>query len=277
MRRSRLRLGFVAAVAAVPVALAAAGAGEVTKRKTATIPDPPMGGAVGKAAARCPGGMHPVLGEIKVTTEGTTPQAHALGLTGKGRKMVATALSYSATTDKVTSIAHCDDAPALEIRKRSKTVGELQPDDDAATVKASCRSGENLVYGGFAVRNAGGDFDAYPSESRRLGSRSWQAGTFNFLEEAKLIAYAFCSNRAPRASSSKRTVTIGGGARGSARAKCDRREELAYGGWKADVTYQDAFVLMRAMRVRGGDSWKVKAKNDNGSNAGSLTAFAYCT
>ena len=218
-----------------------------------------------------------MLGEIAVTTEGTTPRAHALGLTGNGRRMVATALSYSPTTDRVTSIAHCAQAPELEVRKRSKSVGALGPGDEPATVRVSCRRGENLVYGGFAVRNAGGNFDAYPSESRRVGPRTWQAGTFNFLEEAKLIAYAFCSERAVRASMSKREVPVDGNAIRSARATCDGRKELAYGGWKADVTYSDAFVLMRAMRVRGGDAWKVRAKNDNASNAGALTSFAYCT
>jgi hypothetical protein len=165
------------------------------------------------------------------------------------------------------------------IRFKARTETATLPDNDdeapPTLVTAKCKRGERFAFGGFAYQ-AGEDVDPYLSDLRRAGKRRWVVGAFNFEGSPELTAIAYCSKHAPKTSTKSKTVTVPGDGEEVLRAKCGRNKRLRFGGYSADVTYNDAFVMLHGLARTSSRTWQVSARNDNLTSPGELTAYAYC-
>jgi hypothetical protein len=288
-RRRRRVFSGVVVVCAVGAVLGAtlAFAGIVTRTKTVQI----AGQTKGSAAAKCPKGMAVVMGGFHNTlAPDENPEAL---LTGLHRSLSGRIWTDSATNDaseaaNATSIAYCGRKRTLD--PVTNTVGvpsATGPSTLPTSVTAKCPRGQRVALGGVStsidpVFSLSSDA-VYLSQMRRTSKRSWKVSGLNLggnTSTAPLTAVAYCG-KAPGATERSKTVSIlNHGNRGSATAKCHRGEKLAFGGFKADVTETDEFVLLNGLVRTSKRKWRAQAVNantDTEDRPGNLTAFAYCS
>jgi hypothetical protein len=226
------------------------------------------------AKAKCPKGKRVVLGGFDFPLDLADPTATHLKLDGK-RGWRAGIVNFANDPTTLTSIAYCGKLKGLKTRKETVTLPDAGTDELPTTVAAKCRRGERLAFGGF---NYGitEENNAYLSELRKVGKRGWQVGALNFADTAELTAIAYCSKHAPKTRTVSEIVTVEGNSEERLVAKCGKGKRLAFGGYSADVTTNDAFVLLHGLARTSAREWQVSARNDNASDAGNLTAYAYC-
>jgi hypothetical protein len=277
----KLKLGAALVVVIVAVGLGPLqAAGKLIERTTSvTVPVDTGPGGTASATARCPEGKRVVLGGFMVPLGATDVYSTRLKLAGE-RGWRAGAVNYDADeTSRLTSIAYCSRLKEVKVRERTVTIPKQGPNDSPATVAAKCHRGERLAFGGFDYDQGpvpGESSDAYLSEMRRTGRRAWQVGAFNFTGSAKLTAIAYCSKHAPATTAAQKTVTLGPSGTAKLEPRCARDERLSFGGYKADVTFSDAFVILHGLERVSGRTLQVSALNNSSQDAGDLTAYAYC-
>jgi hypothetical protein len=71
-------------------------------------------------------------------------------------------------------------------------------------------------------------------------------------------------------------VTVAASGKATLKAKCARDERVKFGGYSADVTFNDAFVILHGLERTAARSWLVSALNGSSQDPGDLTAYAYC-
>ncbi len=276
--RRRLVLGAAAIAIVMLLGLGALeAAGRLVERtETVTVPVDTGPGGTADARARCPRGKQVVLGGFAVPLNVEDVSNTHLKLGGK-RAWRAAAVNYDADEPTtLTSVAYCARLKGIETRERTVTIPEQGPGDRPVTVVAECHPGERLAFGGFDYDQGarpGLISDAYLSELRRTGKRGWRVGAFNYAGSAPLTAIAYCSEQAPKTTLVEEKVTVGPSGRGRVKARCDRGERVAFGGYKADVDF-DTGLLLHGLRRTSARAWQVTARN--GSTPADLTAYAYC-
>lgn len=267
-------LGAAIASSLVVAALASAGAGLVVVEQTATAPGDGPGSAT--ASARCPGGRTPALAGYRREAGGGTQTPTALKATQ--RAVEAGLLNWGSQPSDVTAIAYCSRADGVVVRSRVREIPAHPTEAPVDKVAVRCRAGERLVYGGFSYRNPA-EVDFYLAGLRARRSRKWVVSGFAFSgpdQPVRLKAIAYCSQDAPRTVTESKSVPVAADSPRAVTANCPRGRRLAYGGYKATVTYSEAFVLLRRLERETSRRWRVAAENENGIHAGRLTAFAYC-
>ncbi len=279
-RRELAVIVMAIAIVAVGGLLALQAAGRLIERtKSVTVPTDTGPGGTATATARCPKGTRVVLGGFKVPLDAADVSTTRLELGGE-RGWRAGAVNYDGDEKSVlTSIAYCGQLRGIKARERTVRIPAQGPNASPVTVVAHCRKGERLAFGGFEYGQGaapGQSNDAYLSELRRTGKRGWRVGAFNFAGTAPLTAIAYCSRHAPRTTTAKETVTVAAPGKARVKASCARGERLAFGGYSADVTHSDAFVLLHELKRTDARTFEASARNGNSVGAGALTAYAYC-
>lgn len=252
----------------------------IERTRSVTVPVDTGPGGTASAKARCPKGKRVVLGGFDVPLGAVDVSSTHLKLDGE-RGWRAGVVNYDGDEKStLTSIAYCARLQGVKARERTVTIPEQGPTDSPVIVDAKCRRGERLAFGGFEYDQGampGLSSDAYLSELRRTGKRGWRVGAFNFAGSAPLTSIAYCSEHAPGTTTVKETVTVEASGKARVKAKCGNNERLAFGGSSAEVTYSDAFVLLHGLERTSARALQVSARNGNGTGAGDLTAYAYCT
>lgn len=276
--RRPLELALAAALVVGLLAIAALQADGrlITKTKTVTVPgDVGPDLAVASAKAKCPKGKRVVLGGFDVPIDYPDTTMTHLRTAGK-RGWRAGIVNYGTPeTTTLTSVAYCGGLQGVKTRKKAVALPEADTDEAPGTVTAKCHRGERLAFGGFDY-DVTEDNNAYLSELRKKGKRGWRVGALNFDGTAELTAIAYCSKHAPKTKTVSNVVTVDGGGEERLTAKCGASKRLAFGGYSADVTTNDPFVLLHGLRRTSARKWEVSARNDNGVSPGNLTAYAYC-
>jgi hypothetical protein len=259
-------------VIALAGAFALVASGRIAER-TETVSAPPND-AETTVEARCPKGKRVALGGLAVPpgTDFLTPTE--LVREGK-RKWSAGVRNFGSDDARLTSIAYCGKLKGIKARTETVQIPPLGEGDAPVAAEAKCKRGERLAFGGFDYE-VSADNQAYVSQLSRAGKRGWVAAAFNFDDTAPLTAIAYCSKQAAKTTTHHKTVSVGGDEPGKATARCGRGEQLAFGGYRAEVHFIGAFVLLRGLARASARSWKVDAFNGNEVSAGDLTAFAYC-
>ena len=278
-RKLKLGAALVVIIVAVGFGPLQAAGRLIERTNSVTVPVDTGPGGTASATARCPEGKQVVLGGFKVPLGADDVFSTRLKLAGE-RGWRAGAVNYDADeTSRLTSIAYCSRLKGLKTRERTVTIPKLGPNDPPATVAAECGGGERLAFGGFDYDQGavpGDTNDAYLSEMRRTGKRAWQVGAFNFAGKARLTAIAYCSKNAPATTAAQKTVTLGPSGKARLEVRCTRDERLKFGGYKADVTNSDAFVILHGLERTSARVLRVSALNANSQDPGDLTAYAYC-
>jgi hypothetical protein len=276
----------VATLVAIAAVLGAtfAFAGLVKRTKTVDI----SGVSKGHATAKCPKGRSVAVGGFKNTmAPGGNPEALLTGLqlAGRGRSWKDTGTNDRASTAQATSIAYCGRRRHLAEREKTVTVpAATLPTSKPTNATAKCPKGKRVALGGIAASFSPSFAPNAPaiwvSGMRRTTQRAWRVSGLNLGDgDGNLTSVVYCG-KAPRTTERSRTVTIPSeNTPGSVTAKCHRGEKLAFGGFEADVTEDDEFVLINGLRRTSGRKWKANANNEHtGSSApGDLTALAYCS
>ncbi|HXF00561.1 MAG TPA: hypothetical protein VN458_09465 [Solirubrobacterales bacterium] len=251
----------------------------IERTKSVRVPVDTGPGGTASAKARCPEGKRVVLGGFEVSLRADDGYSTHLKLDGR-RGWRAGAVNYDADErPTLTSIAYCSRLRGIKAREHTVRIPKQGPTDSPVTVTARCHPGEQLAFGGFDYDQGavpGESSDAYVSELRRTGKHGWRVGAFNFAHSAPVTAIAYCSKHAPRTTTEKKTVTVESNDVARVKAKCGRDKRVAFGGYRADVTFNDAFVSLHGLERTSARVWKVSAFNTNGTDAGQLTAYAYC-
>lgn len=273
MRKISVLVISFSVVACALAAVAFAGGGHTVVKKSATVPpfagpDPVHAGA----KAKCPSGMRPEALGVSTRTQ------EDVGVIGQrlsdSRTARAALNSFKSDAVKVTSIAYCDkQAVTAKVRSKTATVGDSTLNDQPASITASCKDDEHVMFGGF--KQPEGDDDLYLAGQYRSG-QGWTTEIYNFEGPRKVTSYAYCSKDAPTLSTVGVSTSVPGGAKSVQKPACPSGKHVVSGGYKATVTNSDAFVLLRALQREGSKTWKVVTHNDNNNDAGDLTAFAYC-
>jgi hypothetical protein len=272
---------------AIGVTLAFAGGGVVTRTNIATI----AAHTRGSATAKCPRGRSVALGGFRNTiAPGRDSEALLTGLkvTNSGHAWKDSGANDSMSSAAAEAVAYCGQGRNLTERTKAVEVpAATGPATKPTSVTAKCPRGRRVALGGIAA-----SFDpvppfvgaeVVPSAMKRTTQRGWKVSGLNLGSKSgaagKLTAIAYCAKTAKTTERSK-TVTIpSSGTPGSVTAKCHQGEKVAFGGFKADATTSDAFVLIDGLERVSSRLWAANAINEGpGSSApGDLTAFAYCT
>lgn len=268
---------LAAGALALLLALGAATASGLTRR-AATVTSPGDSAASNPTAlATCSKGQQVLFGGVRSDTSNDGLSILKLNRVGGPRNWATSDFNYGPAFE-LSAVAYCGEGyDDLKVRKKSVLVEAVNASTDPPTeVTSKCRKGERIAFGGvnaqFVVDNA----DIYLSESARAGKRGWRVAALNFGADARLTAFAYCSRSAPKAKPVSSTLTLPGSVQGLVHANCPQGSRVAYGGFRADVTPANAFVLLRTLLLRHTRTWEVEAYNTNNSNPGDLTAIAYC-
>jgi hypothetical protein len=113
--------------------------------------------------------------------------------------------------------------------------------------------------------------------SSLIGNRRVKTRAFNFgTQEGDLVSFAYCRRAAhpPRVRSN--SVSLLGGATGSAVAKCPKGNEAVGGGFKGGFSMSGGQAVIALTSKRLGDrQWRVEGFNAGGAPA-DLVGYAYC-
>ena len=232
------------------------------------------------ATAACPRGKRVILGGVRL--EPPIDPDDSISITRleapRPRRWSVQGFNFNNIgARELTAVAYCGGAPGrVRVRRKSIVAPTQQgPNDPNSSVTARCPRGKRLLFGGYDQETVTGN-DIWIAGAHRRSARAWTVEAVNFGTPALVTAIAYCSARAPRATTVSRTTTVQPNGTAERSASCPRGKRLLFGGYRADVTFNDAFVLLRSLERSSRRKWTVGAVNENGGDAGQLTAFAYC-
>lgn len=273
MRKFGIVGAAIAVAAGVLAALAvAAGSGGTTAYdSTGTITD---SGPFSQGSL-CPSGQSAKA--VGVSTRGIPAQNDSIAITGLVRNgdnaANASVISFNPPA-LLAAIAYCSKGgPTVKARKATETIPDSSVADKPGVVSASCKGDEKLLSGGFRMPASNASLTL---AGQYRSGKAWKTQVFNFSNPDQVTSVAYCAKGDQKLTTATSKVAVAPGQMKSAKAKCKSGSHVVFGGYKGSVTYSKAYVLLRTSKRIDRRTWKITASNQNSSNGGSLTAYAYC-
>jgi hypothetical protein len=145
--------------------------------------------------ATCPSGTRVVSGGYRMANPGGQSNSPIYSTFASGQRKWSILALLSDVPNSLKAFAYCADAPPVTIR----TATGAAPSNDSGTATVSCKSGEELLSGGYETtptpdwHNTDGP-DTFIHSSSRSGVRAWTVSAFNYSSVAgQLVAYAICA------------------------------------------------------------------------------------
>jgi hypothetical protein len=197
-----------------------------------------------------------------------------------GRTWTVSAQNGNLASGTLIAYAYCKKGGGTTTRSASTTVPSGPP--GVATATARCPSGQKAIAGG--VDNPGfsqGSLPHFlPYISVKSGGRSWTVAAANLSPSPQtLTTFVYCrKGKGLKTRSGNATAGGAGSDVGTATAQCKSNEILVSGGYSNPI--ENLFPAGPSFRYYsshklGSRGWTVSAYNE-GSTAGTFTAFAYC-
>jgi hypothetical protein len=170
------------------------------------------------------------------------------------------------------SLALCGPAAAsASTRSASLTLGNAQE----GTVIAKCPKHQRATGGGFLGPAIGGP-QAFFTDSRKVGQRSWLVSAFTSGSPVTITGYVYCAKDAPKTTQKASTgavssTTIPGG---GADAKCSSGKKAQAGGFSLSHPSSGSYaIVFDSFRV-GSKTWRSRAQHNTGTPT--VTSYVYC-
>jgi len=145
--------------------------------------------------ARCPSGTRVVSGGHRMANPGAQSNSPIYSTFPSGQRTWSILAVVSDVPNSLKAFAYCADTAPLTVRTATGAV----PSNDAGMSTVSCKSGEELLSGGYETtptpdwHNTNGP-DTFIHSSFRSAARAWTVNAFNYSDVAgQLVAYAICA------------------------------------------------------------------------------------
>jgi hypothetical protein len=268
-----LRAPVVLVLACAGIGLAAGVAAGAKLKTRSTVVSLPSD-TTGEALASCPKKTKLISGGFAGEQTAVGGAVFTFASTRRtGKQQGSSAVNFGAQPGSITTYAYCQ-VGKFSVRSAQVTIPAGAPTAVLGAATATCPKGSTAVSGGFAG-SRGPDVDIRPYESRLTGKRTWTASAYSFgSASGTLTTQVSCQKKGGKLKAASATTSVAGNSTGTAKATCKKGLRSLSGGFLAESSLTD--INPFASFKEGNRGWRVSGLNGGPTQAGDLTAYAYC-